>query len=96
VQHRGWKVAALSVATIVGVSPAAAADGEEADPDVKTLTWTSTRASAEAVRQSYEQGGHFRCKASNATFAKTTRRGIAMAKYKETDVRAEDAYSFWW
>lgn len=62
----------------------------------KTLTWTSSRTNSSVVRQSYEQGGHFRCKTSNVTFAKTTRRGIAIAKYKETDVRAEDAYSFWW
>ena len=48
------------------------------------------------VRQYYTEGGHFRCKASNAAFAKTTRRGIASTTYKNRDTRAEDSYSFTW
>lgn len=65
-------------------------------PTSQTLTWKSGRTNTSVVRQSYAEGGHFRCKASNATPAKTTRRGFATARYKESDVRAEDSYSFWW
>lgn len=62
----------------------------------KTLTWSSSRASSTEVRQNYTEGGHFRCRAWNAGPAVTTRRGIAGASYKQTDVRAEDSYSFAW
>jgi hypothetical protein len=61
-----------------------------------TLTWNSSRSSYAEVRQFYSEGGHFRCKASNASPAKTTRRATATAEYKQNDVRAEDSYSFWW
>ena len=61
-----------------------------------TLTWDSSRSSSTEVRQFYSEGGHFRCKASNATPAKFTRRAIATATYKSADTRAQDDYSFWW
>ena len=61
-----------------------------------TLTWKTSRSDATEARQNYAQDGHFRCRASNLSSAKTTHRGIAEATYKNTDTRAEDSYSFWW
>jgi hypothetical protein len=62
----------------------------------KTLTWSSLRNTTSVLRQYYTEGGHFRCKVSNLSPAKTTRRGIASAHYKYGDTRAEDSYSFTW
>ena len=61
-----------------------------------TLTWHTIRSRSTEARQAYSEGGHFRCKASNASPAVTTHRGIAGAAYKSVDTRAEDAYSFVW
>jgi len=61
-----------------------------------TLTWPSLKADTAVLRQYYTEGGHFRCKASNLTFAKFTRRGTASTNYKGSDTRAEDSYSFNW
>jgi hypothetical protein len=61
-----------------------------------TLTWPSLKNNTSVLRQYYTEGGHFRCKASNLTPAKFTRRGVASTNYKNSDTRAEDAYSFGW
>jgi hypothetical protein len=61
-----------------------------------TLSWASLRDDSSTLRQYYTEGGHFRCKASNLTLAKFTRRGTASANYKNRDTRAEDSYSFTW
>lgn len=61
-----------------------------------TLTWPSLRANVSVLRQYYTEGGHFRCRASNLTLAKFTRRGVASTNYKNVDTRAEDSYSFVW
>jgi hypothetical protein len=85
-----------SGAGISGLSIGATSATVSGNVASSTLTWTSSRSSSTEVRQSYAEGGHFRCKASNATAAKTTRRGIATAQYKQVDTRAQDEYSFWW
>lgn len=61
-----------------------------------TLTWDTSRSSSSEARQFYTEDGHFRCKASNVTKAKFTRRAIATASYKSVDTRAQDDYSFTW
>lgn len=62
----------------------------------QTLTWATLNNTQSVIRQYYTEGGHFRCKASNLTVAKFTRRGVASANYKGADTRAEDSYSFAW
>lgn len=84
----GSKVSSLSI----GSSSVSVTGGATSS----TLTWSSLRSDLATLRQYYTEGGHFRCKASNLTFAKFTRRATATANYKDTDTRAQDEYSFGW
>ncbi|MCU1370692.1 MAG: hypothetical protein JWO77_1886 [Ilumatobacteraceae bacterium] len=65
-------------------------------PSSTTLTWSSLRNKTAVLRQYYTEGGHFRCKASNVSPAKFTRRITASTNYKDTDTRAEGSYNFVW
>lgn len=76
----------------IGASGASVSGGSSSS----TLTWPSLKNNTSTLRQYYTEGGHFRCKASNLTPAKFTRRGVASTNYKNIDTRAEDAYSFAW
>jgi hypothetical protein len=83
-------------AGISGLSIGASGVSVSGGATSSTLTWDSTRTNSPEVRQFYDGDGHFRCKASNLSFAKTTRRAIGTASYKTADTRAQGEYSFWW
>ncbi len=76
----------------IGTSGASVSGGATSS----TLSWPSLRNDSAVLRQYYTEGGHFRCKASNLSPAKFTRRGTASTNCKNVDTRAEDSYSFAW
>lgn len=82
--------------SITGVTIGAGGVSVSASASSTTLTWPSLKANTSVLRQYYTEGGHFRCKASNITFAKFTRRATASTNYKGSDSRVEDSYSFAW
>jgi hypothetical protein len=61
-----------------------------------TATLETSRTSAPSIRQFFEEDGHFKCKASNLSPAKTTHFGRAQARYKNDDTYANDDHAFWW